>query len=130
MARKKASNEVPAGSVVLDGGEDPLGANPLDDLEEAPAGRPKAVVLEESFLDGQADLDRATARAKHVDDGLKDVAEMVDRMKSGLRYARQVHDLQVKLAVLSEIADTAAAVTDDARRAVRSAQAERRNLQS
>lgn len=36
----------------------------------------------------------------------------------------------VKLAVLSEIADTAAAVTDDARRAVRSAQAERRNLQS
>ena len=54
---------------------------------------------------------------------------MVQRMKSGIAYAGAVHDLDVKLTVLNEIADTAAAITDDARRAIRNARAETRNGQ-
>lgn len=148
MARKRASNEVPAGSVPLPGGEDidfGVGAPPsapsdadsevvvdgADDAgEEKPKGRRRAKTKPETgFMGDAAEADRSHAKAKHVDDGLRDVAEMVTRMVKGLAYARTVHDLSVKLTVLNEVADTAANVTDDARRAVRAAQAENRNLQ-
>jgi hypothetical protein len=82
-----------------------------------------------TFMDEAAEEDRAAAKAKHVDDGIATTAEQVDRMKKGLAYAKAVYDVDVKLTVLTEIADTAAAVREDARRAVRNALAERRNLQ-
>lgn len=146
MARKlKAVNEAPAGSVPLPGGDDidfgvtaPAGDAPADDgevvadppIDEKPKGRRRAQTKPEAgFMGEAAEADRSHAKAKHVDDGMKGVAEMVQRMVRGLAYVKNVTDLQVKLAVLSEIADTAANVTDDARRAVRSAQAENRNLQ-
>jgi len=83
----------------------------------------------EDFFSGQAEEDRGNAKASHVDDGLKAAKEMVARMAKGIAYASCVHDFDTKLAVLSEVADTAAAVTDDARRAVRNAHAETKNLQ-
>lgn len=144
MARKlKAVNEAPAGSIPV--GDDidfgvtaPSSDAPADDAEvvadppigEAPKGRRRAKTKPETgFMGEAAEADRSHAKAKHVDDGLRDVAEMVTRMVKGLAYARTVHDLSVKLCVLNEVADTAANVTDDARRAVRAAQAENRNLQ-
>lgn len=84
---------------------------------------------DETFMEGQATEDRAAAKAKHIDDGLQAVSEMVDRMKKGIAYARAVHDFDTKLAVLNEVADTASAVRDDARRSVRSAKGESRNVQ-
>lgn len=150
MARKlKAVNEAPAGSVPMPGGDDidfGVGAPPsapsdadsevvvdgADDAgeEEPKGGRRRAKTKPETgFMGEAAEADRSHAKAKHVDDGLRDVAEMVTRMVKGLAYARTVHDLSVKLCVLNEVADTAANVTDDARRAVRAAQAENRNLQ-
>lgn len=84
---------------------------------------------ERSFMDEQADSDREAAKASHVDDGLKAIAEQVDRLKKGIAYAKAEHDAAVKLAVLTAVADTAAAIADDARRAVRNARAENRNLQ-
>ena len=111
--------------VVVDGADDAG--------EEKPkGGRRRAKTKPETgtgFMGKAAEADRSHAKAKHVDDGLRDVAEMVTRMVKGLAYARTVHDLSVKLCVLNEVADTAANVTDDARRAVRAAQAENRNLQ-
>lgn len=84
---------------------------------------------DETFMEGQATEDRAAAKAKHVDDGLQAVAEMIDRMKKGVAYAKAVHDFETKLAVLNEVADTASAVRDDARRSVRNAKGENRNVQ-
>ena len=145
MARKpRVLNALPAGS--LDDGlatetvaEEVVAEEVTDgDLgTEEPAKpkakkpRKKAKTKEEApgFLGEQAAEDREGAKAKHVDDGLEAVSEMVTRMARGLAYAKLVHEIDVKLSVLSEIADTAAAVTDDARRAVRNANTERRNLQ-
>lgn len=84
----------------------------------------------ETFMDEKANEDRAATKAKHVDDGLQAVAEMIDRMKKGVAYAKAVHDFDTKLAVLNEVADTASAVRDDARRAVRNAKGETRNAQT
>lgn len=135
MARKKASNEVPAGSVELPGGDDldfGLATETVEvvaDDDKPARGRRRAKTGPDHFMDEAAESDRTVAKAKHVDDGLRDVAEMVSRMTKGIAYAKTVHDLQVKLTVLAEVADTASAVVDDARRAVRNAQAEKRNLQ-
>lgn len=134
MGRRKAANEMPAGSVDVDG----TGGIEAEVSGSKPR-RPRAVTSDPDqvdveidvgeFMKETADGDRKKTKAKHVDDGLKAVAEMVDRMKKGLAYAACLHDLEAKLAVLSEVADTAANVTDDARRAVRNAKAEKRNLQ-
>ena len=107
MARKKA--KVRGADVEIDEG----------DVEAA----------ERSFMDDAADDDRARTKGQHVDDGLKAAKEMVARMTRGIAYASAVHDLEVKLTVLNEIADTASAITDDARRAIRNARSETRNGQ-
>lgn len=83
----------------------------------------------ENFMAEQALKDRDKAKAKHVDDGLEAVREKVDRMRKGIAYAGTLKDADTKAAVLAEVADTAAKVTDDVRRALRNAASETRNLQ-
>lgn len=173
MARPKASNEVPAGSIDLGLDAPQVRVEPdapAPALDAKPEAKPKGKrgraapkvslgeieehsgvsrvsddnvpgfhgmdgsdinvdVPQSSFLDGQAGEDRKKAKARHVDDGLKAVAEMVDRMRKGLAYAACLHDYEAKLTVLSEVADTAESVTEDARRAVEAARKEHRNLQ-
>lgn len=138
MGRRKAANEVPAGTVQLDGGAADGTGDEVVATEETPAprGRRRAqtapedgAVGEDDFMHAQAEADRADTKARHVDDGLEAALEMVNRMRKGLAYAAAVHDLDVKLTVLNEIADTAASVAEDARRALRDAKAEKRNLQ-
>ncbi|MCR9245644.1 MAG: hypothetical protein NXI31_11480 [bacterium] len=87
---------------------------------EVPAG---------GFMGEKANEDRKATKASHIDDGLKALKDQNARMTSGIAYAMKVGDYDVKMTVMNEIADTAAAIRDDARRAVRNAKAENKNLQ-
>jgi hypothetical protein len=102
--------------------KDPLGVN-------TPAGDVNVEVTGEDFLQEAAKRDRKDAKAEHVDKGLDAATKMVDRMRKGLAYAATLKDFEVKLAVLSEVAATAADVADDAERAVEAARKETRNVQ-
>lgn len=151
MAKKKGegpkvANAMPAGSVDL---ANPQGLNieaevsPATDAptEEKPKKGPKAMppaapqgdvnveVTGDDFLQEQAKRDRKDAKTEHVDNGLDAASKMVDRMRKGLAYAATLKDFEVKLAVLSEVASTAADVAEDAERAVEAARKETRNVQ-
>ena len=120
-AAKKPANAIPAGAAqVPTNGSTRKGGSVDVKISKGDAG----------FMGKQKSKDKKDTKARHANGGLESAKTMIASMAKGVSYATTVEDLDTKLAVLTEVADTAAKVADDARLAVRNARAEKRNMQA
>jgi hypothetical protein len=113
-ARKRKSGDRP----LMDMGGTP--PQPADDTKGKDAA---------GFLGEAAEDDREDARTKHANKGLRSAKDAVSAMAKHVAAGLASDTEDLKLALLSEIADLAAAVRDGSRAAMRACKAETRNLQ-
>ena len=83
-----------------------------------------------SVLEKQAEVDRVDARARHLSDGLKSAKEHMQRIDKAIAHGNATDSDDMKRGCLTEVADLASTIRDGARRAIRNAAAESRNVQS